>query len=206
MTDQKMTATTENFNYEDQQQLFFERTGRTFEHYYTKYYNKLVYFTLKMCNDPQTAEDISTDSFIKALEKIDMYHKDISQFSTWLFTIARNLCLMRLKEDQKSISMDNEMGEEGCTLKDFIADTDSELHIEDANLMKYEAIIKAIEYLKPQYREIIEMREITRMTYSEISEHLGICLSTTKSRIRTARQTLMKMVEDEFELIEDNFL
>ena len=77
----------------EQEQLFRERTGKDFSFFYTKYYPKLIYYTARMCNDQQKAEDISTDSFLIAFEKIDKYEKEKSQFSTWLFTIAKNLML-----------------------------------------------------------------------------------------------------------------
>jgi len=68
----------------EQEKLFRERTGKDFSFFYTKYYPKLIYYTSRMCNDPQKAEDISTDSFLIAFEKIDKYEKEKSQFSTWL--------------------------------------------------------------------------------------------------------------------------
>ena len=81
----------------EQEKVFVERTGKDFSTLYKKYYPKLIYFTSKMCNDAQTAEDISTDSFMTAFEKIDKYEKVKAQFSTWLFTIAKNLALQNIK-------------------------------------------------------------------------------------------------------------
>ena len=57
----------------EQEQLFKERTGKDFTFFYKKYYPKLIYFTSQMCKDPQKAEDISTDSFLIAFEKIEKY-------------------------------------------------------------------------------------------------------------------------------------
>ena len=47
--------------FSEQEKVFRERTGKDFSSLYTKYYPKLVYFTAKITNDPQKAEDISTD-------------------------------------------------------------------------------------------------------------------------------------------------
>ena len=68
--------------FSDQEKIFVERTGKDFSTLYKKYYPKLIYYTSKMCSDPQKAEDISTDSFLTAFEKIDKYDIEKAQFST----------------------------------------------------------------------------------------------------------------------------
>ena len=90
-------------NYSEQNELFRQQTGKDFQFFYKKYYPKLIFFTSKMCGDPQKAEDITSESFISAFEKINLYHQEKSQFSTWLFTIARNLVLQDIKQSKKSV-------------------------------------------------------------------------------------------------------
>src|ERR1035437_9200269 len=121
--------------FSEQEILFREKTGNDFTFFYKKYYPKLIYYTSRMCNDPQEAEDVSTESFIVALQKIDKYEKEKAQFSTWLFTIAKNLMLQNLKIKKRFISMDYEIDEEGTTMKDFIPEpfedgmqTEEQLH------------------------------------------------------------------------------
>ena len=162
------------FLFPEQEKLFKERTGKDFEFYYTKYYPKLIYYTSKMCKDQQKAEDISTDSFLIAFEKIDKYEKEKSQFSTWLFTIAKNLMLQDIKTSQKTMSMDVEVDEEGTTMKDFIQETESEEHLhtlieEKATIMK-----NLISNLKEPYKTVIEMREIKKMVYKDIASEMGV--------------------------------
>lgn len=195
-----------NGQFADREKVFIERTGKDFNFFYKKYYPKLIYYTTKMCNDPQKAEDISTDSFLIAFDKIDKYEKDKSQFSTWLFTIAKNLVLQDMKVGKKSISIDVEIDEEGTTMKDFIHNEDSD------DEAKYEAIDKkakimldAIGKLKDPYKKVIEMREIKKMQYQDISEQLGKNLSTIKSQIRNGRILLMKSTEKDFKIIDEQF-
>src|ERR1039457_3744207 len=90
--------------FSEQEKIFRERTGKDFSVLYKKYYPKLIYFTSKLCKDPQKSEDISTDSFMVAFEKIEKYEKEKSQFSTWLFTIAKNIALQNIKNDKKTMS------------------------------------------------------------------------------------------------------
>jgi len=160
-------------SFSEHEVIFKERTGKDFNTLYKKYYPKLVYFTTKICNDSQKAEDISTDSFMAAFEKIDKYEKEKSQFSTWLFTIAKNLALQDIKSTRKTMSLDVELDEEGTTLKDFIQEEEGNLHIQDLNDRKADIMKKHISKLKEPYKMVIEMRELKKMTYKNIACHQG---------------------------------
>lgn len=190
----------------EQAKLFRERTGKEFTDLYTKYYPKLIYFTSKICNDVQKAEDISTDSFITALEKIEKYEKEKSQFSTWLFTIAKNIALQNIKVQNKSISLDIEFDDEGTTLKDFIQEEASNEGVHAIYAQKADIIKKHISDLKEPYKTVIEMREIEKMAYKDIADALGKNLSTIKSQIRNGRQILMEQSKKEFDLIDEMYV
>ena len=83
--------------FNEKENLFKIQTGVDFQSTFTKYYPKLVYYVNKMCRDEQVAEDISMDAFMMSLDKIQKYDKTKSQFSTWLFTIAKNITLQDIK-------------------------------------------------------------------------------------------------------------
>lgn len=192
--------------FSEQEKVFRERTGKDFSTLYTKYYPKLVYFTSKITNDPQKAEDISTDSFMAAFEKIEKYEKEKSQFSTWLFTIAKNLALQDLKSEKKTMSLDIEFDDEGTTMKDFIQEEDNENHLHEIHAKKAEIMKKHISKLKSPYRDVIEMRELKRMSYKDISEKLNLNLSTVKSQIRNGRAILVRETKKEFDAIDEMLL
>lgn len=193
-------------SFSDHEKLFRERTGNDFSHFYKKYYPKLIYYTTKMCNDTQKAEDVTTDSFMTAFEKIDKYEREKSQFSTWLFTIAKNIMLQEIKNQKKTISIDVEVDEEGTTLKDFIQEVDTKEHVTDLSARKADIMKKHISGLKDPYKKVIEMREIKKMAYKDIAEQLGKNLSTIKSQIRNGRAILMNQTKKEFDLLDDMYL
>lgn len=193
-------------SFSEQEQLFREKTGKDFSQLYQKYFPKLIYFTSRICNDQQKAEDLSTDSFIIALEKIEKYDRDKSQFSTWLFTIAKNLTLQDLKNQKRSISLDVEFDDEGTTMKDFITEEDSDLHLQDASSKKAEIIKKYMSVLKEPYRTVIEMREVKKMAYKDIADELGKNLSTIKSQIRNGRHILISQSKKEFDDIDEMYM
>jgi RNA polymerase sigma-70 factor (ECF subfamily) len=194
--------------FSEKEKMFKQRTGKDFTTLYKKYYPKLIYFTSKICNDQQKAEDISTDSFMIALDKIDKYEKDKSQFSTWLFTIAKNLSLQEIKNNKKTLSMDIEFDDEGTTMKDFIDQEDSsdDFNKHEIFAKKAEIIKKYMSDLKEPYRTVIEMREIMRMPYQDIADKLGRNLSTVKSQIRNGRHILISKTEKEFGEIDELYM
>lgn len=190
----------------NEKEIFFKnQTGIDFQSTYKKYYPKLVYYVNKMCKDESLSEDIASDSFIMALDKINKYDKSKSQFSTWLFTIAKNIALQSIKDSKKTLSMDNELDNEGTTMKDFI---ESETYTIDGD--NYESIIdkksflikEQIESLKEPYKTVIKMREIEKMAYKDISDKLGRNLSTIKSQIRGARKIIIEKTEHDFKMID----
>ena len=196
----------EKLSFIEQEKLFKERTGKEFSFFYKKYYPKLIYYTSKMCNNQQKAEDVSTDSFLIAFEKIDKYDIDKSQFSTWLFTIAKNLMLQEIKTQKKTMSLDVEIDEEGTTMKDFIQEIESDEYLHSLSYKKAEIMKKHISMLKDPYKKVIEMREIKKMSYKDIANELGKNLSTIKSQIRNGRELLNRATKQEFDILDEMFL
>ena len=205
---QKLTATMEAKmkSFAEQEKLFREKTGKEFTQLYSKYYPKLIYFTNRICNDSQKAEDLSTDSFMIALDKIEKYDKEKSQCSTWLFTIAKNLTLQDLKIEKRSISLDIEFDDEGTTMKDFIQEEESDLQIQGISDRKAEIMKKHMDTLKEPYKTVIEMREIKKMAYKDIADELGRNLSTIKSQIRNGRHILITQTKKEFDDIDEMYM
>ena len=191
----------------EQELLFKERTGENLDYFYNKFYPRLVYNLNGITNDEHLAEDLATEAFIKAFEKVEQYEKSKAQFSTWLFTIGRHLALQELKQSRRTMSIDVELDEEGTTLKDFIQEEeDNDEFMFTLNQKKAEILKKYIAELKQPYRMVIEMREIQKMQYKDIAEALDRNLSTVKSQIRNARALLIKAAEKEFTILDEMFL
>jgi RNA polymerase sigma-70 factor (ECF subfamily) len=193
-------------SFSEHEVIFRERTGNDFTFFYKKYYPKLIYYTSKMCNDSQKAEDVTTESFMTAFEKIEKYEKEKAQFSTWLFTIARNIMLQDIKSNKKTTSIDVELDGEGTTLKDFIPEEEGESHILELKEKKAEIMVRHISELKEPYRKVIEMREIQKMAYKDIADELGKNLSTIKSQIRNGRAILIENSQKEFDLLDEMYM
>jgi RNA polymerase sigma factor (sigma-70 family) len=190
----------------DGNENFRERTGKDFTFFYEKYYPKLIYYTNKLCQNTQKAEDLTTEAFIIAFQKVDKYDIEKAQFSTWLFTIARNLTLQDLKTSKKTISMDVKVDEDGTTMKDFLQEEESLEYLHDISVDKAKIMKEHISKLKEPYKKVIEMREIKQMAYKDIAAELDKNLSTIKSQIRNGRKLLKDSTAKEFEILDEMFL
>lgn len=191
-------------SFSDQETIFREKTGNTFAHFYNRYYTKLVYYILKICNDQQKAEDLSTDAFLQSMSNIHKYDKEKSNFSTWVFTIGRNLALQDIKDNNKNISLDVEYDTEGTTMKDFLKTEEGLTNKQtEINSIKGEIMLEHIKKLKNSYREVIVMRELEHMTYEDIANRLNENINTIKSKIRNGRILLIKSTQKEFEKIDE---
>lgn len=187
-----------------QELLFKQRTGESFAYFYEKFYPRLVYNINGITQDEYLAEDVATEAFIKAFEKIEQYERGKAQFSTWLFTIARHLALQEIKQVRKTMSMDSELDNEGTTMKDFIQEEDNnEEFLHSLNRKKADLIKREIAKLKDPYKTVIEMREIQKMQYKDIADALDRNLSTVKSQIRKGRELLIENTENEFKILEE---
>jgi len=160
-------------DYSVQSKLFEQKTGKKFEFFYDKYYAKLVFYINKFCGDTKWSEDLAIESFLMALHKIEKFKPEKAQFSTWLFTVAKNHTLQELKK-VKTVSMDMSVDEDGTTMKDFLEYEESDDVLMDSVWKKKADVMeKHIQNLKEPFKTVINMRENKDMVYKDIACELG---------------------------------
>ena len=131
--------------------------------------------------------------------KIDQYDPKY-QITTWLYRIAFNECLGWIRQRNRKYSIDA-MKEYGIEISEHYSHTsahdllieiesktEADFIEEDEALMNsYELALKAIQDLKPMYRDIIEDRLLNNMKYEDIASKYGVPLQTVKNRIRRGK-------------------
>lgn len=162
----------------------------------TQKYQKPLYFHVrKMIRNPDFAEDLVQDIFLKAFKSLKNYKNDYA-FSTWLYRIATNHTidyLRKKKLETLSIHAD-ESDDTHATIQ--LADEDS---FTDEPMIKRERknkVHEAIDQLPEKYKEVILKRHIEEKSYQEISEEMDIPLGTVKAHIFRARELLYKYMKD----------
>ncbi len=129
-----------------------------------------------MVQNRAEAEDLLQDTFIKVMKA---KNKDIRNWKSYLITIARNTVYDHWRKRKNKLSLDL-----FDKLKTKNKDIELKLDIE-----------KGIKNLSPKLKEVIILREINGLDYTEIADVLGIEKGTVKSRLSRARDELKSFLE-----------
>jgi RNA polymerase sigma-70 factor (ECF subfamily) len=155
------------------------------------YYEMIYRLAIKMVNNPQDAEDILQETFIKAYRHLNNFDGR-SSLSTWLYRIATNEALMflrRQKPDMVSVdeSLDTGEGEvEPLQIIDWSSLPEEELMSVEAQVY----LDKAVGKLSPSLRVVFVLRDIQGLSTRETAEVLDISETAVKTRLSRARLQL----------------
>jgi RNA polymerase sigma-70 factor (ECF subfamily) len=155
---------------------------KAFEVLVDKYQKSVFNAALRICNDFDSAEDISQAAFIKAYNKLESFNPKYKFFS-WIYRIVINEALNFLHQKKNLLELDENIISIENSPDQVYEQTEISVKIRDA-LMQIE----------PNYRILIELRHFQNCSYSEIGNILNIPEKTVKSRLYTARQVLGKVL------------
>ncbi len=155
---------------------------------YDKYVDKIFKFIYFKTSHKETAEDLCSQTFIKALEKLnDFTFNSNTYFSAWLYTIARNTVIDHYRKNNKS--------KNNINIDDVWDITDNTDILSDVEFKeKTEIIAKYIKKLNSEQREIIMLKIFEDLSYKEIAEILdkneGACKMSFCRAIKTLRKEM----------------
>ncbi|MBA4537843.1 RNA polymerase sigma factor SigW [Bacillus aquiflavi] len=158
------------------------------------YKDRVFQLSFRMLGNRQEAEDIAQEAFIRAYVNISSFNIKL-KFSTWLFRIATNLCIDRIRKKKPDYYLDAEVaGTDGLTLYSQVA-ADGTLPQDQLESMElHETIQREILRLPEIYRSVIVLKYIEELSLKEISEILDLPLGTVKTRIHRGREALRKQL------------
>lgn len=173
---------------------------RAFEVLVSRHQGPVYNFILRFLGDPAAAEDVLQEVFLRIVKGAAQFQRR-AKFTTWLYTIARNLCIdsQRKARYRRADSLDAPMDGEpdAAPLGAAVADggLSPEQIAHDARARA--ALVRAIEALSPEQREVFTLREYAGMPFGEIAAVVGCPENTVKSRMRYALENLRKSLERE---------
>lgn len=156
-----------------------------------KYQNKVFRYAYSRVYNYDEALDISQEVFVMTFEALKSFRKE-SKFSTWLYSIMANYCKNYRKKNDRffrvSLTRVNNQEEYELPITDERQNHEAEIINRDSL-----RIIKEELFLLPEdYKEILILRDIEGMPYSDIARIVGINLSNVKVRIHRGRELLKK--------------
>lgn len=157
---------------------------------YERYRNSVYAYCFRLLGDTENAEDALQTVFTSALESIRTMD-DPSAFKYWLFMIARNEVygtIRRLRSPNRASSLDE---------SDDPWDPETP-HTQMVQTNEVDIIQAQLKQLKPEYREVLILREYEQFSYSEIAALTGESESSVRARIFKARKALAKRLKPYF--------
>jgi RNA polymerase sigma-70 factor (ECF subfamily) len=148
-----------------------------------------------MLYNRQEAEDVVQETFLRVYKNLERYDESL-KFSTWIYRIATNLCIDRLRKRKPSYSLDAESTDhEGLDGYSMIP-SDNRTPESELLLTETQRIIhESIDSLPPKYKTIMMLRYIQEMSLQEISDVLDMPVTTIKTRVHRGREFLRKKLE-----------
>lgn len=162
-----------------------------------KHYRGVLNYVYRFTNGSENSEDITQEVFLRVYKSIKRY-KPEAKFTTWLYKIATNLCLTKLKKmnKKKSYSLD-EMTEKIGTIEDIKSKSGyDELFRKELRDILFNALAK----LPENERVAITLNKYEGFSYNEVAEVIGCSLGAVKTHIYRGR---LKLIDELKEYIEE---
>ena len=159
------------------------------------YKDKIYHLGYRMLSNRHEAEDVVQETFLRVFKSLDRFDPN-QKFSTWIYRIATNLCIDRLRKRKATYSLDADMNDQdGLDGYSLIPSDDrtpeSELMISETKQLIYDAI----ESLPAKYKSVMVLRYLQDLSLQEISDVLGMPVTTIKTRVHRGRDFLRKKLE-----------
>jgi RNA polymerase sigma-70 factor (ECF subfamily) len=154
-------------------------------------YTLLLYgVSMKYLKNSEEARDAVQQIFLKAITELHKY--EVSYFSSWLYMIAKNHCLMQLRNQRRGIPVEQ--------LRE------PEVTAEDPDPMKDENMLKnleeALQHLNREQKTCIRMFYLQKKSYQTIASETGYNLLKVKSYIQNGKRNLRLLLENKFDKFE----
>jgi RNA polymerase sigma-70 factor (ECF subfamily) len=190
----------------DEQLLAAYRAGdaTAFEKLLARYERPIWTYLRRFVRHDETAEDLLQEVFLRvvrdAQDAAAPGWKGQAKFGTWLYTIARNLCVDRSRREAIRASSSMDAGGDGdeapVSLHERLPAPDRPADAVLANRQAAARIDRAIAALPDDQREVFLMREVMELPFAEIAAVVGASEPTVKSRMRYALEKLRAALAD----------
>jgi RNA polymerase sigma-70 factor, ECF subfamily len=153
-------------------------------------------FALRLAREPDLAQDLTQETFLRAYENRDKYTPG-TRAKSWLFTICRNLFLRREERGRRhaQIVADAADGDPRNISREstvFMEARNRDPEGEFWGRVVDEEVLRAIDELPGRFREVVVLSDLEDRTYDEIAEIVNVPVGTVKSRLFRGRRTLQE--------------
>jgi RNA polymerase sigma-70 factor (ECF subfamily) len=154
------------------------------------YWRKVFNIAYKFVGRHDEAEDLTQDVFLKLFKSLQTFDRR-ANFSTWLISVSRNLCIdhyRSVRREHDAVTHDVDV----VTLAQPSSIDSPQLRLERRD--RVALLREALDKLAPSLRTAVMLRDIQELSYQEIAERLGVPEGTVKSRINRGRNELARQI------------
>jgi RNA polymerase sigma-70 factor (ECF subfamily) len=169
-----------------------------FDRLVERHASKVYALCLKMLGNPEDAEDCLQEVFVKAYQAMKDFREE-SRFSTWIYRIAYNAALMRIRKKKlDTVSLDAPVEVGGDTMPrqvvDWTTDPSSQLMNEELSSV----LNQHLNLMHPDNRIVFLLRDVQGLSTDDTANVLGLSVPAVKSRLHRARLFLRERLSDYF--------
>jgi RNA polymerase sigma-70 factor, ECF subfamily len=176
-----------------------------FEVLLTRYQKPIYNFALRSTRHPQAAQDLVQEVFLRVVHRSGDFQGN-SKFSTWIYTIARNLCVdaSRRMSHRRHPSLDATGNHpDGAPLVERVAGRVHGADREATARALGARIARAVEDLPEDQREVFLLRQVHHLAFKEIASITEVPENTVKSRMRYALLRLQEALADYADYVQE---
>jgi RNA polymerase sigma-70 factor (ECF subfamily) len=162
--------------------------AQAFHTLFQTYAPRVKSYMMRQGADANTAEELAQETLLTVWRKAALYSGEKGSPTTWIFTIARNLRIDRLRREVAWQELPDGHDEEASD------ETPPDEVVSERE--RQERVQTALATLPADQQEVVSLSYIEGLSHSEIAERLGLPLGTVKSRMRLAYQKIREAVED----------
>ncbi len=181
---------------------FRDGEARAFEVLVVRHRRGLFNFLLRSVRDRHRAEELLQEVFLRVVRSKARYQQT-AKFSTWVYTIARNLCVdeSRRAKFRRTIPLEAKRGgdggsNDGVSILDRTSARQPDTDQEAEGPRIQERLATAIQNLPEDQREVFLMRQLGGLSFKEIAEAVDAPENTVKSRMRYALEKIRTELAD----------
>jgi RNA polymerase sigma-70 factor (ECF subfamily) len=165
-----------------------------FERIYQLHSRRVYALCLRIARNPTEAEDLTQEAFLRAFRKIQTFRGE-SAFSTWLYRLALNVVLMKLRKKnlpEASLDETTKSNEENTRQSNGVGGLDPRL----TGLIDRLNLERAVEQLPSAFKAVFVLHDIQGYKHHEIAEMMDWSVGTSKEKLHRARTRLRELLQD----------
>ena len=156
-----------------------------------RYKDKIYNLAYRMLGNREEAEDVTQETFMHTFRALESFRLG-ERFSPWIYKIASNLCLDRLRKQRQPVSsLDEPIGPDQDIPQQVADWSHAPDQIYEVKEMRADTQ-DAISTLPPKYKVVVVLRHLQDLSYDEIADVLNIPQGTVKTRLFRAREILRR--------------